>query len=146
MSTDHHAGLEDIEVLESSICEITQNGLTFRGYDITELAANSTFEDGRMPAAGTTSCRRKKSSLTFAASSLANMRCHVKLPSTLTMYHARLTRWPCLRTLISSLGLYDADAADNYWPGDAAKVSAASCQNTGNCRGYCATPQCKKPC
>ena len=45
MSTDHHAGLEDIEVLESSICEITQNTLNFRGYAVTELAAVSTFEE-----------------------------------------------------------------------------------------------------
>ena len=52
------AGLEDVVAATSSICDVdgTQGRLIYRGYDIHELAENSTFEEvvyllcnGRLP-------------------------------------------------------------------------------------------------
>ena len=115
MSTDHHAGLEDIEVLESSICEITQDGLTFRGYNITELAANSTFEE--------VACLLWNDQLP-SQKELAEFRRELAgeyaLPREITEHINHVPReahpMAVLRTLISSLGLYDSEAADNTGP------------------------------
>lgn len=115
MSTDHHAGLEDIEVLESAICDINQKGLTFRGYDITELAAHSTFEEtahllwhDQLPS--------QKELVDFRRELAAEY----MLPREITEHINHVPReahpMAVLRTLISSLGLYDPDAADNTGP------------------------------
>lgn len=111
MSTDHHAGLEDIEVLESSICEINEKGLSFRGYSIADLAGQSSFEEvayllwhDALPS-------------TQELSSFTQMlRAEYTLPREIIEHINHVPReahpMAVLRTLISSLGLYDPEAAD----------------------------------
>lgn len=112
MSTDHHAGLEDIEVLESSICEIKQDGLRFRGYAVTELAAASTFEEvayllwnDALPS--------QQELREFTQS----LRAEYQLPREIVEHINHVPReahpMAVLRTLVSSLGLYDSDAPDS---------------------------------
>ncbi len=111
MSTDHHAGLEDIEVLESSICEITQSTLSFRGYAVTELAAVSTFEEvayllwnDALPS------QQELSDFNQA------LRTEYTLPREIVEHINHVPReahpMAVLRTLVSSLGLYDTEATD----------------------------------
>jgi citrate synthase len=112
MSTDHHAGLEDIEVLESSICEISQEGLRFRGYAVTDLAAEATFEEvayllwnDALPSA------KEMGEFT------ATLRGEYMLPREIIEHVNHVPReahpMAALRTLVSSLGLYDDEAADS---------------------------------
>jgi citrate synthase len=111
MSTDHHAGLEDIEVLESSICEIDQKGLRFRGYSVVDLAATASFEEvvyllwnDALPSAQ--ELREFSSAI----------RAEYNLPREIIEHINHVPReahpMAVLRTLISSLGLYDAEAAN----------------------------------
>ncbi|MBX3722147.1 MAG: citrate synthase [Turneriella sp.] len=111
MSTDHHAGLEDIEVLESSICEINQKGLSFRGFSVVDLAAGAGFEEvvyllwnDALPSA--------QELREFTAA----IRGEYKLPREIIEHINHVPReahpMAVLRTLISSLGLYDPEAAD----------------------------------
>lgn len=115
MSTDHHAGLEDIEVLESSICEITQSTLNFRGYAVTELAAVSTFEEvayllwnDALPS------QQELRDFNQA------LKAEYTLPREIVEHINHVPReahpMAVLRTLVSSLGLYDAEATDNSPP------------------------------
>jgi citrate synthase len=115
MSTDHHAGLEDIEVLESGICEIRQDKLSFRGYNITDLAEHAGFEEtafllwnDALPSAQ--ELRDFKSAL----------RAEYNLPREITEHVNHVPReahpMAVLRTLVSSLGLYDPEPADNSPP------------------------------
>ena len=115
MSTDHHAGLEDIEVLESGICEIRQDKLSFRGYNITDLAENAGFEEtafllwnDALPSAQELSDFK------------TSLRAEYNLPREITEHINHVPReahpMAVLRTLISSLGLYDPEASDNSPP------------------------------
>ncbi len=115
MSTDHHAGLEDIEVLESGICEIRQNKLSFRGYNITDLAENAGFEEvafllwnDALPSAQE------------LADFKTALRAEYNLPREITEHINHVPReahpMAVLRTLISSLGLYDPESSDNSPP------------------------------
>lgn len=115
MSTDHHAGLEDIEVLESSICEIQQDRLSFRGYNITELADQASFEE--------VAYLLWNDSLPSAQELkdfIVALRSEYNLPREITEHINHVPReahpMAVLRTLISSLGLYDPEAADNSPP------------------------------
>jgi len=121
MSTDHHAGLEDIEVLESSICEISQKGLSFRGYSIVELAAEASFEEviyllwnDSLPSA------QELSEFTAA------LKAEYNVPREIIEHINHVPReahpMAVLRTLISSLGLYDAEAADMSGPAERRKA------------------------
>ncbi len=115
MSTDHHAGLEDIEVLESSICEINQKGLAFRGYNITDLAAQATFEE-----VAYLLWNDKLPSQKELAGFRQALTAEYMLPREVTEHINHVPReahpMAVLRTLISSLGLYDPDSADNSSP------------------------------
>ncbi len=115
MSTDHHAGLEDIEVLESSICEITQSTLNFRGYAVTELATVSTFEEvayllwnDALPS------QQELNDFDQA------LKAEYSLPREIVEHINHVPReahpMAVLRTLVSSLGLYDTEATDNSPP------------------------------
>jgi citrate synthase len=115
MSTDHHAGLEDIEVLGSAICEIDQKGLRFRGYNIIDLAAGATFEEvvyllwnDSLPSAQ----ELREFNLALKA--------EYNLPREIIEHINHVPReahpMAVLRTLISSLGLYDPEAADTSPP------------------------------
>lgn len=121
MSTDHHAGLEDIEVLESSICDINQKGLSFRGYNITDLARSASFEEviyllwnDALPSAQ--ELREFSDAL----------KTEYNLPREIIEHINHVPReahpMAVLRTLISSLGLYDAEAADMSPPAQKRKA------------------------
>ncbi|MGH9450319.1 MAG: citrate synthase [Terriglobia bacterium] len=105
------AGLQGVVIAQTSICSIDgeRGRLTYRGYDIQDLAANSTFEEviyllwhGRLP----------------KADELASLRGHLAQnravdPASLTLLK-ELPRaqhpMETLRTLVSALSLYDPEA------------------------------------
>jgi len=107
------AGLQDVVIATSSICSIDgeRGVLNYRGYDIHDLAANSTFEEvvyllwnGRLP---------KRDELRNLQQQLAENR--AISPETIDL----LKRLPppqhpmeTLRTAISVLSLYDPEAED----------------------------------
>lgn len=115
MSTDHHAGLEDVEVLQSSICEITQERLAFRGYSILDLAEKSNFEE-TVFLLWNDSLPSKQELHDFTTA----LRAEYHLPREITEHINHVPReahpMAVLRTLVSSLGLYDAESADNSPP------------------------------
>src|SRR5262245_20394916 len=103
------AGLEDVVAGESGICFIDGNKgiLAYRGYDIHELAPNSTFEEachllwfGRLP---------NQSELNDTASSLASFR-DIPGPVIDIMRSFPKTAVPMeiYRTAFSALSLYDS--------------------------------------
>ncbi|MCX7633452.1 MAG: citrate synthase [Turneriella sp.] len=115
MSTDHHAGLEDVEVLPSKICDIRQDRLSLRGYNIIDLAANASFEEvayllwnDALPSSQ--ALQDFKSAL----------RAEYSLPREIIEHINHVPReahpMAVLRTLVSSLGLYDPEASDNSPP------------------------------
>jgi len=107
------AGLEDVIAGESGICFIDgEKGiLAYRGYNIHELATNSTFEEtcyllwfGRLP---------KRAELDDITAKLAASRA---LPSAITDAIRRMPKtalpMEVLRTAISMLSMYDSEAED----------------------------------
>ena len=115
MSTDvkTKAGLEDIVATSSAICFIDGDRgiLSYRGYDIHDLARFATFEEtcyllwhGRLP---------NRAQLGDLQSQLATAR---PLPESVLRLMKMLPpvdAMDALRTLTSALGHYDPDAADN---------------------------------
>ena len=115
MSTDvkTKAGLEDIVATSSAICFIDGDRgiLSYRGYDIHDLARFATFEEtcyllwhGRLP---------NRAQLGDLQSQLATAR---PLPESVLRLMKMLPPvdgMDALRTLTSALGHYDPDAADN---------------------------------
>lgn len=109
-------GLEDVVASPSSICFIDGNKgiLAYRGYDIHDLAERSTFEEtayllwfGRLPtAAELQSLRQDLRSASIAPASALELlaRFHAGSPSALPM--------DTLRSVVSALGVQDADARD----------------------------------
>jgi citrate synthase len=114
MATPANAGLEDVVAAPSGICFIDgDNGiLSYRGYDIHQLAENSTFEEvvyllwyGQLP---------KKDELAALSQQL---KAHRELPAEII---ALMKSFPknakpmdALRTAVSALGMYDPDGSDN---------------------------------
>lgn len=107
-------GLEGVVAAQSSICTVDgQAGrLIYQGYDISDLAADSTFEEvtylllfGELPTTG---------QLDGLASELTAARA-VPAPvmSLLRGLPREADSMDVLRTAVSTLGLYDPDAADN---------------------------------
>jgi citrate synthase len=109
-----HAGLEDVVVSTSEICFIDgdRGRLLYRGYDIHDLVAHSSFEEtaallwhGRLPG---------RAELDGVRRALATQR---RLPPKVLTLLRSLPRksdsMDVLRTVVSALGLYDPDAADN---------------------------------
>ena len=108
------AGLRGVVAGETSICTVdgVEGKLVYRGINIHELAENASFEEtayllwhGKLPTRG--ELNALEASLHDAAA----------LPGEM---HALLNRFPrsakpmdALRTAISALGMWDADAADN---------------------------------
>lgn len=104
------AGLEDIVALSSSICDVNgkEGRLIYRGYDVHDLAQNSTFEEvvyllwyGHLP---------NKPELQAIIKELAN---NMALPADVVEIMKRLpyTAQPMevLRTAVSVLSMYDPD-------------------------------------
>ena len=109
-----NAGLEDVVAAPSSICFIDGDKgiLAYGGYDIHQLAQQSTFEEviyllwhGRLP---------KRGELDELSAQLAANR---ELPAGVVELMKMLPRsaapMEALRTAVSALGLYDPDAGDN---------------------------------
>lgn len=107
------AGLEDIVVASSSICFIDgkEGRLVYRGYDITDLAANSSFAEtafllwyGHLP---------KKAEFDIFQSSLRDA---VKLPTKtvqiMQLFPNTATPMEVLRTAVSSMGHWDPDSGN----------------------------------
>src|SRR6476660_4886881 len=103
------AGLEDVIAGESGICYIDGDKgiLAYRGYNIHELATNSTFEEtshllwfGRLPNRAELNDTSKKmaESRALPAEVVAAMRAYPKTALPMEV----------LRTVVSSLAMYDA--------------------------------------
>ena len=116
MSTVGKAGLEDVVVSTSDICFIDgrEGRLIYRGYNVDDLAAQSTFEEvvyllwhGALPS--------KKEYETFykALASTANRKLPTGLVALLRTLPKKTTPMEVLRTGVSALSAWDPDAADN---------------------------------
>lgn len=108
------AGLEDVVATDSTVCFVDgkEGRLLYQGYDIHELAENSTFEEvvyllwfGRLP---------NKAELETINREL---RANRKLPADVVKLMKQLPKqsmpMEVLRTVVSLLSMYDPDADDN---------------------------------
>ena len=110
------AGLEDAVVSTSEICFIDgQKGrLLYRGFDVDDLAAQSTFEEtvyllwyGHLPT------KKELEAHTKALSATANRKLPPKLIAMLRLFPKKTTPMEILRTGVSALSAFDPDADDN---------------------------------
>jgi 2-methylcitrate synthase/citrate synthase II len=110
--TKYKAGLEGLVVGPTAVSEVTQTGLSYRGYDIQDLAHNSCFDEvahlllyGELPTAG----------------QLADFRARVQgamaLPTPVGLAIANMPYdtepMDVLRSAVSLLAHYDPDCLDN---------------------------------
>lgn len=123
MSTDHHAGLEEVKAVPSAISQIDGTTLSYRGIPIEELAENSHFEEvvyllwyGRLP--GSKELERLKIEISESAG----------LPREIKEQINHVPRqvhpMTALRTLVSSLALYDHEADDNSYDANVRKATS----------------------
>jgi len=110
------AGLEDVVVSTSDICFIDghKGRLLYRGFDVDDLVAQSTFEEvtyllwyGKLPS------RKELDAHVKALSSTANRKLPPKLTTMLRQLPKKTTPMEVLRTGVSALSAFDPDAADN---------------------------------
>src|SRR4026208_1952958 len=110
------AGLEDVVVSPSEICFIDghKGRLIYRGYDVDDLVAHSTFEEvtfllwqGRLPS------RKELDAHLKALASTANRKLPPKLLAMLKMFPKKTTPMEVLRTGVSALSAFDPAAVDN---------------------------------
>ncbi len=110
------AGLEDVVVSTSDICFIDghKGRLLYRGFDVDDLVAQSTFEEvtyllwyGKLPS------RKELDTHVKALSSTANRKLPPKLIAMLRQLPKKTTPMEVLRTGVSALSAFDPDAADN---------------------------------
>ena len=108
-----NAGLQDVVVATSEICSIDgQRGkLTYRGYDIRDLAENSTYEEvvyllwnGRLP--------RREEWDEFEEELVGNRSVAPEVLDLLMHLSPAQNPMDTLRTAVSALALYDPDAED----------------------------------
>src|SRR5437588_1575572 len=116
MSTVGKAGLEDVVVSTSDICFIDgrEGRLVYRGYDVDDLAAHSSFEEvvyllwqGALPT------KKEYDAFYKALSSSANRKLPSGLLALLRTLPKKTTPMVVLRTGVSALSAWDPDAADN---------------------------------
>ena len=109
-------GLEDVVVSTSEICFIDgrEGRLLYRGYDVDDLAAHSSFEEvvyllwhGALPS------RKELDAQVKALSATANRRLPPKLVTMLRQLPRKTTPMEVLRTGVSALSAFDPDAGDN---------------------------------
>jgi len=109
-------GLEDVVVSTSEICFIDgrEGRLLYRGYDVDDLVAQSSFEEtiyllwqGGLPS------RKELEAEVKALSATANRRLPPKLVAMLRQLPRKTTPMEVLRTGVSALSAFDPDAADN---------------------------------
>ena len=115
-ATPLKAGLEDVVVSNSEICFIDghKGRLIYRGYDVGDLVAHSTFEEvvfllwqGHLPS------RKELETHVKALSATANRKLPTKLISMLKLLPKKTTPMEALRTGVSALSAFDPDADDN---------------------------------
>ncbi len=109
MSTDHHAGLEEVKVLPSAITLIEGRSLFYRGIPIEELAAKSNFEEvvyllwyGRLP--GVRELDKLKKELR------ENNQVPWEVAEMIHHFPRQAHPMAALRTLVSALALHDHEA------------------------------------
>jgi citrate synthase len=116
MSTVGKAGLEDVVVSTSDICFIDgrEGRLLYRGIDVDDLAAHSTFEEvayllwhGALPT------KKELDAFCKALASSANRKLPPKLLTLLRTLPKKTTPMEVLRTGVSALSAWDPDAGDN---------------------------------
>jgi citrate synthase len=114
MSTVGKAGLEDVVVSTSEVCFIDgrEGRLLYRGYDVDELVAKSTFEEvafllwhGHLPS--------KKELADHTKALTAGRKISPKVVAILKLLPKKTTPMEVLRTGVSALSSFDPDAADN---------------------------------
>lgn len=121
MSTDHHAGLEDVKALESAITHIEGSSLRFRGISIEELAEKASFEEvlyllwyGRLPG---------KAELEKLSRDLReNNELPLEIQEQINHIPRQAHPMAALRSLVSSLALYDHEADDLSQPANYRKA------------------------
>jgi citrate synthase len=110
------AGLEDVVVSTSEICFIDgrEGRLLYRGHNVDDLVAHSTFEEvcyllwhGRLPT------RKEQDANLKALSAPANRKLPPKLIAMLRLLPRKTTPMEVLRTGVSALAAFDPDAGDN---------------------------------
>jgi len=110
------AGLEDVIVSPSEICFIDghKGRLLYRGFDVDDLVAHSTFEEvvyllwqGRLPS------RKELDAHVKALASTANRKLPPKVLAMLKLFPKKTTPMEILRTGVSALSAFDPDAEDN---------------------------------
>jgi citrate synthase len=110
------AGLEDVIVSSSEICFIDghQGRLLYRGFDVDDLAEQSTFEEvtyllwhGRLPS------RKELDAHAKALASTANRKLPPKVLAMLKLFPKKTPPMEVLRTGVSALSAFDPDAEDN---------------------------------
>jgi citrate synthase len=106
-------GLEGVIAAPTRICDLDGTGgrLTYCGYDIEELARESTFEEvvyllwhGDLPAPAELSALQRDLAAARAVPA--------RLLDTLPRYPAGVNRMAALRAAVAQLGLYDAEAEE----------------------------------
>src|SRR5262245_52757809 len=109
-------GLEDVVVSTSEICFIDgrEGRLLYRGYDVDELVAQSSFEEtvyllwhGALPS------RKELEAHTKLLNATATRRLPPKLVTMLRQAPRKTTPMEVLRTGVSALSAFDPDAADD---------------------------------
>jgi citrate synthase len=131
MSTVGKAGLEDVVVSTSEICFIDgrEGRLVYRGYDVDDLVAHSTFEEvvfllwqGHLPS------KKELADHVKALSSTANRKLPPKLVTMLRQLPKKTTPMEVLRTGVSALSSFDPDAADNSREASVRKATRVTAQ------------------
>ena len=131
MSTVTKAGLEDIVVSTSDICFIDgrEGRLLYRGFDVDDLVAHSSFEEvayllwyGGLPS------RKELEAHVKALSATANRKLPPKLVTMLRALPRKTTPMEVLRTGVSALSAFDPDAADNAREATLRKVMRLTAQ------------------
>ena len=116
MSTVGKAGLEDVVVSTSDICFIDgrEGRLVYRGYDVDDLAAQSSFEEvvyllwhGALPT------RKEYETFVKTLSSTASRKLPPQFVALLRALPKKTTPMEVLRTGVSALSAWDPDAGDN---------------------------------
>ena len=116
MSSDFKAGLEDVVVSTSDICFIDgrEGRLVYRGYDVNDLVAQSTFEEvafllwhGALPS------RKELLAHTKTLAATATRRLPPRLVDALRLLPRKTTPMEVLRTGVSALSAFDPDAGDS---------------------------------
>ncbi|MEE8169103.1 MAG: citrate/2-methylcitrate synthase [Phycisphaerae bacterium] len=111
-STTFSPGLEGVVAGETAVCEVTQTGLRYHGYDIADLAENTCFDEvahlllhGALP--------RADELAAFRARVRAAMRLPDVVERTLRSFPKATPPMDVLRSAVSLLAHFDPDMDDN---------------------------------